>query len=170
MPFLVDAFAWFSAISFPPPSHPIFSSQGSPDKHQGFSGVQWDEKQPWHELSSCLRSGFQLLVCLLSDAKCSNCYMTSCNVWISFTIKLNACKQFTKRTNLRVEFLMYIFRTLVHNCCSVEFFVISIGEKSMPFIAVIQPLQMKNVLKGENLRAWHEQETGTKIFIHLVEK
>lgn len=32
----------------------------------------------------------------------------------------------------------------------------------MPFIAVIQPHQMKNALKEENLRAWQEQETGTK--------
>lgn len=32
----------------------------------------------------------------------------------------------------------------------------------MPFTAVIQPLQMKNVLKEENLKAWPEQEIGTK--------
>lgn len=30
----------------------------------------------------------------------------------------------------------------------------------MPFIAVIQPHQMKNALKEENLRAWQEQGTG----------
>lgn len=32
----------------------------------------------------------------------------------------------------------------------------------MPFTAVTQPLQMKNVLKEENLKAWPEQEIGIK--------
>lgn len=32
----------------------------------------------------------------------------------------------------------------------------------MPFTAVIQPLQMKNVLKEENLKAWPEQGIGMK--------
>jgi len=32
----------------------------------------------------------------------------------------------------------------------------------MPFTAVIQPFQMKNVLKEENLKAWPEKEIGIK--------
>lgn len=32
----------------------------------------------------------------------------------------------------------------------------------MPFTAAIPLLPMKNALKEENLRAWQEQETGTK--------
>lgn len=42
------------------------------------------------------------------------------------------------------------------------YFATSIGERSMLFTAVIQPLQMKNVLKEENLKAWPEQEIGIK--------
>lgn len=38
----------------------------------------------------------------------------------------------------------------------------------MPFTAVIQPLQMKNALKEENLKAWPEQETGIKTFCNVL--
>lgn len=47
------------------------------------------------------------------------------------------------------------------------YFATSIGERNMPSTAVTQPLQMKNVLKEENLKAWPEQETGMKTSLIL---